>query len=95
VEDLSPLEIATIKGRILKGGKQLALLVGKDFPVAGDLWPEVNRIHRVIDDNKLNNTWVTMITPDERDVSNCALAFFVSFLQLLILCLVDCIAGRH
>ena len=58
----------------------LAALVGKDFPVAGELWTEVNRFHRVIDGNELNNTWVTMITPDEREVSDFAFAYFLLFL---------------
>jgi len=79
LEDLNPTEIAEIHVRILEGGRRLALLIGKDFPVADEVWQEVNEFHRMIDDCKLNDTWVTMITPDEREVSNFALAFFFSF----------------
>ena len=79
LEDLNPTEIDEIHVRILDGGSQLALLIGKDFPVADEIWPEVNQFHRMIDGYKLNDTWVTMVTPDEREVSNFALAFFLSF----------------
>ena len=65
-EDLDPTEAAEIQVWILEGGRVLAALVGKDFLVVGDLWTEVNQFHRVIDGNELKNTWVTMITPDER-----------------------------
>ena len=73
----------------------LATLVRKDFPVAGELWTEVNRFHRVIDGNELNNTWVTMINPDEREVSDFAFAYFLSFLLLLNLYLLDCVTSSH
>ena len=75
----NPTEIAEIHSLILEGGRQLALLVGKDFPVAGEVWPEVNRFHQLIDGCKLNDTWVTVVTTDEQDVSKFALCFFVSF----------------
>ena len=78
VEDFNPSEVAKIYVRILESGRQLALLIGKDCLVADEVWPEVNRFHRMIDGYKLNNTWVTMITPDEREVGNFALAFFLS-----------------
>ena len=95
VEDLSPTEIAEIHVRILEGGRQLVLLIGKDFPVADEVWPEVNKFHQLIDGCKLNDTWVTVITPDEREVSDFALAFCLSFSLLLILYFVDCSAGNH
>ena len=41
----NPTEIAEIHARILEGGRQLTLLIGKDSPVAGEVWPEVNRFH--------------------------------------------------
>ena len=67
--------------RILEGGRQLALLIGKDFPVADDVWPVVNQFHRLIDGYKLNDTWVTVITLDEREVSIFAFAFVLFFLD--------------
>ena len=79
LEDLNPTEIPKFHAQIVEGGRKLALLIGKDFPIADEVWPEVNRFHWLIDGCKLNDTWVTVITPDERDVSNCALAFFMSF----------------
>jgi hypothetical protein len=63
VEDFKLLEIAKIQNRILKGGGVLAALVGKDYPVADKVWPEVNQFHRMIDGYGLNNMWVTMVTP--------------------------------
>ena len=96
VEDLYPIEAANIHGRILKGGKQLSVLViGKEFPVAGELWPQVSCIHRWIDNNKLNDTWVTMLIPDEREVSDFPFAYFLSIFLLLNLYLLDCIASSH
>jgi hypothetical protein len=95
-EDLDPTEAASIHGRILEGGKQLAVLViGKEFPIAGDIWPHVNQIHRLIDNNQLNDTWVTMLIPDEREVSDFEFAYFLSFLLLLNLYLLDCVASSH
>ena len=79
LEDLNLTEIAEFHARIVEGGRKLALLIGKDFPIADEVWPEVNWLHWLIDGCKLNDTWVTVITPDERDVSNCALSFLVSF----------------
>jgi hypothetical protein len=73
------MQAANIHGRILEGGRQLALLVGKEFPVAGDLWPQVNRFHHLIDDNELNDMWVTMLIPDERDVRDLVFVYFCLF----------------
>ena len=95
VEDFSPPDMAEIQNRILEGGGRLALLIGKDFPIAEEVWPEVNQFHRMIDGYGLNDTWVTMVTPEDREVSNFALAFCLSFSRLLILYLVDCIADRY
>jgi hypothetical protein len=86
---------AEIRDRIIEGGRVLAALIGKDFPVANDVWPEVNQFHRMIDGYGLKDTWVTMVTPEDQEVSNFALAFCLSFLLLLILYLVNCIAGNH
>jgi hypothetical protein len=72
------MQAANLHGQILEEGRQLALLLGKNFPVAGDLWPHVNRFHRVIDKNKLNDIWVTMLIPDKRGVSDLAFVFFLS-----------------
>ena len=69
VEDLNPTEIAKIHVRILEGGRQLALLIGNDFPVADKVWPEVNQFHRMIDDYELNDKWVTMIAQEDRELS--------------------------
>ena len=96
MEELSPPEeIAEIQNQILEGGRQLVLLIRKEFPVADTVWPEVNQFHRMIDGYGLKDTWVTMVTPEDREVSIFALAFCLSFLRLLILYLVDCIAGNH
>jgi hypothetical protein len=56
VDDFSPLDNAEIHTRILEGGRQLALRIGKDYPVAGEVWPELNKFHRMIDGKKLNDT---------------------------------------
>ncbi len=77
VEDFKLPEIAEIQKRINEGGRVLAALIGKDF--AGEIWTEVNRFYRVIDGNKLNNTGLTMITPEEQEVSDFAFAYFLSF----------------
>ena len=55
VEDLSPPEIAKIQSQILEGGRQLELLIGKDFPVADKVWPEVNQFHQMIDGYGIND----------------------------------------
>jgi hypothetical protein len=76
-----------IRNRILECGKVLAALIGKDFPVADDVWPEVNQFHRMIDGYGLKDTWVTMVSPEDREVSNVAKAFYSSFLLLLYIIL--------
>ena len=86
---------AKIRNRIIEGGRVLAVLIGKDCPVANDVWPEVNRFHQMIDGYGVKDTWVTVITPEDREVSNVAMAFCLSFLLLLILYLVDCDTGNH
>ena len=86
---------AKIRNQILESGRLLARLIGKDFPVAGQVWPEINIFHRMIDDHGLNDTWVTMVGPEDREVSHVAMAFFLVFLLLLTLYSIDCIAGSH
>ena len=68
-----------IRNRILEGGRVLAALIGKDFPVADDVWPEINQFNRMICGFNIEDTWVTMITPDDREVSDVALVFCFSF----------------
>ena len=84
-----------IRNRILEGGRVLAALIEKDFPIADIIWPEVNQFNWMIDSYGLMKTWLIMITQEHQEVSNVALAFWLSFSQLLILYLVDCIAGNH
>jgi len=95
VDDFSPPDNAEIHTRILEGGRQLALRIGKDFPVAGEVWPELNKFHRMIDGKKLNDTWVTLITPEDREVSVLRWPFACLFLLSLILYFLDCIAGGY
>ena len=68
-----------ILNRILEGGGVLASLVGNNFPVANDVWPGINRFNRMICELNIEDTWVTMITPDDREVSDVALVFCFSF----------------
>ena len=68
-----------IRNRILEGGRVLAALIGKDFPVADDVWPEIDLFNRMICGFNIKDTWVTMITPDDREVSDVALVFCFSF----------------
>ena len=79
VEEFSPPDIAELHARILEGGKRLALFIGKDFPVASEVWTELNKFHRMIDGYGLNDTWVTMIAPEDQEVSIFALALCLSF----------------
>ena len=72
-----------IRNRILEGGRVLAALIGKDFPVADDVWPEINQFNRMICGFNIEDTWVTMITPDDREVSDVALVFCFSFTSLM------------
>jgi hypothetical protein len=68
-----------IRNRLLEGGRVLALLIGDDFPVANDVWLGVNRFNQIVCDNNIEDTWVTMITSDDRDVSDVSLVcWFVS-----------------
>ena len=60
----------------------LAALIGKDFPVADNIWLEVNQFNWMIDSYGLMETWVTMITPEDREVSNVALAFVLVFFAI-------------
>jgi hypothetical protein len=58
-----------ILNRILEGGRVLASLIGKDFPVADDVWLGINQFNRMICESNIEDTWVTMITADNRMVS--------------------------
>ena len=70
---------AEIHDRIVEGGRVLAALIGKKFPVADDVWPEVNRFNRMICGFNIEDTWVTMVSPEDREVSNVAMVFCFSF----------------
>jgi hypothetical protein len=61
----------------------LAALIGKDFPVADDVWPEINQFNRMICGFNIEDTWVTMITPDDREVSDVALYLLFFSLSLM------------
>ena len=73
-----------IRNLILEGGKVLAALIGKDFPVADDVWPEINQFNRMICGFNIEDTWVTMITPDDREVNDVAFGILL-FLWLLLM----------
>ena len=68
-----------IRNRILEGGRVLAALIGKDFPVANDVWPDINLFNQMICGVNIEDTWVTMITQDDREVSDVALVCCFSF----------------
>ena len=68
-----------IRNRILEGGRVLAALIGKDFPVANDVWPDINRFNQMICGVNIEDTWATMITQDDREVSDVALVCCFSF----------------
>ena len=70
VENFSLPDIAEIHRRILEGGRQIESLIGRDFTVAGNVLPVVDQFNRMIGDYGLKDTWVTMITPEDREVSN-------------------------
>jgi len=86
---------AEIRNQILEGGRVLARLIGKDFPVAGQVWPEINIFHRMIDDCGLNDTWVTMVGPEDREVNNVVMEIFLVLLLLMTLYSIDRIAGNY
>ena len=70
---------AEIRNQIIEGGRVLATLIGKDFPVADDVWPGINQFNQMICGFNIEDTWVTMVTPDDREVSDVALVFCVSY----------------
>jgi len=86
---------AEIRNQILEGGRVLARLIGKEFPVAGQVWPEINIFHRMIDDRGLNDTWVTMVGPEDREVNNVVMEIFLVLLLLLTFYSIDRIAGNY
>ena len=56
-------------------------VVEMEFPVADIVWSEICGLHEVIEEYGLEEKWVTLMTPEIRDMSDFALVF--SFLQLL------------
>ena len=70
---------AKIRDQINESGRVLAALIGKKFPVADEVWPGINAFNRMIYNNGLMDTWVTMITPDDCEVSDVALVLCFSF----------------
>ncbi len=70
---------AKIWDQINESGRVLAALIGKKFPVADEVWQEMNVFNQMIDRYGLMDTWVTKITPDDREVSDVALVFCFSF----------------
>ena len=65
--------------RILEGGRELALLIGEEFPDADDVWPGINRFNRMICGLHIEDTWVTMITADDRIVRDICIGVFQFF----------------
>ena len=57
----------------------LAAFIGKDFLVANDVWPEINQFNWMICGFNIEDMWVTMVTPDNCEVSDVVLVFCFSF----------------
>ena len=79
---LTPIRVqgnSEIWNQIIEGGRVLARLIEKEFPVADQVWPEINIFHRMIDGYGMADTWVTMVSPEDREVSHVAKAFWLSF----------------
>ena len=60
---------AKIRDQINESGRVLAALIGKKFPVAEEVWPGINAFNRMIYDDGLTDTWVTMIGVKDCEVS--------------------------
>ena len=60
----------------------LVSLIGKEFPVADKVWPEVNIFQQMINGYGLKDTWVTVITLDDWEVSSVAMACCLSFFAI-------------
>ena len=60
---------AEIRDQINESGRVLAALIGKQFPVAEEVWPGINAFNCMIYDDGLMDTWVTMIGVEDREVS--------------------------
>ena len=73
-----------ILNRILEGGSVLASLIGKDFPVADEVWPGIDRFNRMICELHIEDTWVTMITADDRMVSDICIGVLLFFPRSLM-----------
>ena len=56
---------AKVRNRIIKGGRVLASLIWKEFPVADKVWPEINKFRQMINGYGLKDTWVTVITLED------------------------------
>ena len=71
---------AEIRNQINEGGRVLAALIGNKFPVADKVWPEVYVFNWMIDGYRLSDTWVTTVSPEDREVSDdVALVFVFSY----------------
>ena len=71
---------AKIRERINEDGRVLAALIGKRFPVADDVWPKINVFNLMIYKYGLMDTWVTMVSVVDREVSgNVPLVLCFSF----------------
>ena len=55
--------------QINESGRVLAALIGKKFPVADEVWPGINVFNRMIYKYGLMDTWVTMISVVDCEVS--------------------------
>ena len=73
---------AEIRDQINESGRVLAALIGKKFPVAEEVWPGINSFNRMIYDEGLMDTWVTMIGVEDCKVSGNV---------LLVLCFSCCL----
>ncbi len=60
---------AKIRDQINESGRVLAAHIGKKFPVAEEVWLGINTFNRMIYDEGLMDTWVTMIVVKDREVS--------------------------
>ena len=71
---------AEIRDQINESCRVLAALIGKKFPVADEVWPGINVFNRMIDKSRLMDTWVTMISVVDCEVSgNVPLVLCFSF----------------
>ena len=57
----------------------LASLLGKEFPIADEVWPEINMFQQMIYGYGLKDTWVTVVSPEDWEVINVAMEICLSF----------------